>query len=131
MSLVLVAEDDVVSRLLISETVKKMGHVPIKAGNGKTAFEFLEENPDEIKVIITDLMMPEMDGYELIRKINDDTRYKSIPIIVQSAYLGVKAAAKLLEEGIEYIMPKPINTKDLEHYLDMLLKEEPSSIHPN
>ncbi|MBN2526218.1 MAG: response regulator [Deltaproteobacteria bacterium] len=129
MSLVLVAEDDVVSRLLISETIKKLGHVPIKAGNGKTAFEFLEENPDDIKVIVTDLMMPEMDGYQLIRKINEDSRYKNIPIIVQSAYLGVKATAKLMEEGIEYVMPKPINTQDLEHYLRILL-DNPDDIQP-
>lgn len=123
MPLILVAEDDGIARLLIVKIIKKLGHVPIEAENGKVAFELLEENFDDIKIIVTDLMMPEMDGYQLIRKINQDSRYKNIPIIVQSAYLGVKATAKLMEEGIEYVIPKPIDTKDLEHYLKLLLKK--------
>lgn len=122
MALVLVVDDDGISRKLISKTVENLGHVPIEAANGNTAFEILEEKTNDIKVIVTDLMMPEMDGYQFIQKIYKDSRYKNIPIIVQSAYLGVKETARLMEDGIEYVIPKPIDTQDLEHYLKILLK---------
>lgn len=121
MALILVAEDEVVSRLVICEIIKKLGHVPLKAGNGQIAYDFLKDNADEIKVIITDLMMPQMDGYQLIEKINSNPQYKSIPIIVQSAYLGVTETAKLMEQGIDYVMTKPVDTADLEDYIKKLL----------
>ena len=77
--------------------------------NGRVAWEILQDNHDGIDLVITDLMMPEMDGHELIVKIREDIKTAKKPIIVQSAYLGVKGTRELMEQGADAVIPKPID----------------------
>jgi CheY-like chemotaxis protein len=109
MGLVLVVEDDTSTMFVICSLVQRMGHIPIRARNGRVAWEILQDNHDGIDLVITDLMMPEMDGHELIVKIREDIKTAKKPIIVQSAYLGVKGTRELMEQGADAVIPKPID----------------------
>ncbi len=117
MGSILIAEDDRVTQLLLNAIVKKLGYTPITASNGRFALEFLEKNHQDVELLITDLMMPEMDGYALIESIRSNEQLSGLPIIVQSAYLGVKETARLMEKNIDYVLPKPIDQKYLMQYI--------------
>jgi len=114
---VLIAEDDATSLEILCQIVVQSENVPIRARNGFLALEILRENPKLIDIVITDLVMPQMDGRDLIQKIRSDARLKHVPILVQSGYLGVYAISELLEAGATEVLPKPVNAQTLLGYL--------------
>ncbi|MCP4677204.1 MAG: response regulator [Deltaproteobacteria bacterium] len=121
MAMVLVVENDISSLVAICAIVQKMGHTPIKALNGRIAWEFLESNHALIDLVITDIQMPDMDGYALIDRIRASKSFADMPIIVQSGYLGVKATRRLMGKNIDCVMPKPIETCFLKDYVNRYL----------
>jgi len=117
MANILVVENDKSSIFVISSIVNSMGHMAIKAKNGRMAWEFLQENHKIVDLIITDLKMPELTGEELIARIRENNEMTKIPIIVQSAYLGVRGSVELLDKGVNEIIPKPIDGDTLKEYI--------------
>lgn len=117
MANILVAEDDPISQKLICTVIEKMGHVPVRCRNGRLAFEILEDNPVLFALVITDIMMPELDGHGLLKKIREHKVLNQLPIIVQSAYLGVQATAEMIEQGASAVLHKPIDTDLLREYI--------------
>ena len=106
---VLFADDSSVARGQISRTLKKMGVKYISAVNGQDAWVKLNEIADrtaaeggavtdQVQLILTDIEMPEMDGYVLTRKVKDDARFKDIPIIMHSSLSA--EANQHLGEGV-------------------------------
>jgi len=67
---VLIAEDDAVSRTVLEKTVEKLGHECLAAEDGRIAWRTYQDTP-EVDVIISDWMMPNMDGLELCRKVRE------------------------------------------------------------
>ncbi len=75
------------------------------ARDGQEAFEYYEENKDDIELIVTDLNMPIMDGFELIKKIRSTN--SETPIIVCSANIQEKTLTKVKELGANDLIAKP------------------------
>lgn len=111
------ADDSSVARNQISKTLDAMGVKYVSAINGKQAWDMLlklaiqSENQkvplkDSIQVILTDVEMPEMDGYMLTRKIKADARFKGIPVLMHSSLSG--DSNKLLGQavGVDEYIPK-------------------------
>ena len=117
MALILIAEDDPISQKLICTVIEKMGHTPLKCRNGRLAYDVLKDNYENINLVITDIMMPEMDGHALLKKIRENKHMARIPIIVQSAYLGVQATAEMIEQGASAVLHKPLDTDLLKEYI--------------
>ena len=113
MSIILVVEDDRAARTMAVTAIERMGHIPFASPHGKHAYETLKVN-DGIDVVITDIMMPEMDGRQLIQIIREDTSLSGLPIIAMSAVLGPKEISGLLELGATLFMPKPFNVEELQ-----------------
>jgi len=111
---VLIAEDDAVTQKLMYTVISKMGYLPVISPNGRHALETLQCNPD-FALLITDIMMPEMDGRNLIESVRSDANYANIPIIIMSAFVGVKEIAGFLKTGATFFQPKPIDIKKMEH----------------
>lgn len=124
MALILVAEDDPISQKLICTVIAKMNHTPIVCRNGKLAYDVLKDNHERIALIITDIMMPEMDGHALLKKVREKDSMKDLPIIVQSAYLGVQATAEMIEQGASAVLHKPLDTDLLREYIESNLPAE-------
>ena len=113
MNKILIAEDDLVAREVIASMTETIGQVPILSPNGVHAYETLKTNPD-IKMLICDMMMPQMNGTDLIKTLRSTTRFSDLPIIIISSIMGVNDIAGLLDLGATLFQPKPVN-EDLLH----------------
>lgn len=126
---VLVVEDDEDLRAYLVKSFKDKFTV-LQAANGQEAFDkALRFTPD---IILTDVMMPQVDGIGLIRLIRNDHRTSHIPIIVLTAKAGENEEIKALEAGAEDFISKPFSTKSLllkvNNYVRSLSGKKPAEV---
>ena len=88
----------------------------IKAENGKNALQMLELHPD-IHLVLMDIMMPEMDGYEAMKAIRSQVRYKRLPVIALTAKAMKDDKQKCIDAGANDYITKPI---DIERLLSLM-----------
>jgi len=81
---ILVVEDDVATRATVRNTIEKMGLTVAEAANGRQALSWLAENPAPA-LILLDLMMPEMDGFEFLDEFNHNADWRQVPVVVITA----------------------------------------------
>ena len=105
MTQVLLVDDELMNRKVASKILKKEGFEVVEAVDGLEALERLKTH--EIDIILMDLMMPNMDGYEAIKIIKADENLSSIPIIILSALSDKSAILKGLELGANEYLTKP------------------------
>ncbi|MGM0620675.1 MAG: ATP-binding protein [Bacteroidota bacterium] len=117
---VLIAEDQIEIREYIEENLYENYSVK-QAENGVIAFELAAEFiPD---LIVTDLMMPEMDGIELCKKIKTDERTSHIPVIMLTGKSRLKDRLKGLETGADAYLTKPFSMKELKLRISKLIEQ--------
>jgi two-component system chemotaxis response regulator CheB len=114
---VLVVEDDRSSRLLLYKYLMKMNFDTVAVSNGLEAIEELKEK--EYEAVITDWMMPEMDGLELIEYIRKNFKPNPI-IIVITAIASDDAKRRVLNSGADDYLSKPINIMEVKDKLELL-----------
>ncbi len=107
---ILIAEDEQNNIIYLSEILRRTGATILEVKNGKKAVELVEKNMD-ISLILMDLMMPEMDGYEATQRIK--TMRPKLPIIAQTAYAKAREKEKSLEVGCDGYISKPYNPPEL------------------
>lgn len=107
--MILIAEDHVDSREALSALLEAFGFRVVPAVNGAEAVKLARETlPD---LILMDIMMPELDGFEATRQIRDFPDTRDIPIITLTAMDGARSLA--LDAGADDFLPKPINSRKL------------------
>ncbi len=116
MSRILLVEDDIVTRILLQKNLEKNGHDIFACINGLEAYDVLQAG-GSFDIIITDVLMPEMNGTELIDKIKNDTLLNKIPVIIMSGAVSIKDISEYLEHGAKFFLGKPIVTNDLLEYI--------------
>jgi CheY-like chemotaxis protein len=84
----------------------------LTAGTGREAIQTLESTPD-IAIVLMDIMMPEMDGYETMQVIRQNSEFRRLPIIALTAKAMKGDREKCLEAGASEYMAKPVNTDQL------------------
>lgn len=104
---VLITEDEEVNFFYLKTLLKKTEARIIRAKNGKEAVDIIAEHKGEIDLILMDLNMPVMDGYEAMRRIK--SKHPHIPIIAQTAYTLNNDRHKCLKAGFNDYIAKPIN----------------------
>ncbi len=109
---ILVVDDDMRNVYAISSVLEETGMEIIEAKNGLIGVRMVGENPD-IDLVLMDIMMPEMDGYEAIVKIREDSRNKNLPIIALTAKAMRGDRQKCIEAGANDYLAKPVNTEKL------------------
>jgi CheY-like chemotaxis protein len=115
---ILVVDDDVRNVFAMSSALEGKGLEVIYAENGRRALEALRQTPD-IGVILMDIMMPEMDGFEAIKAIRADSRYKAAPIIAVTAKALKEDRERCIRAGASDYLPKPIDTVRLLEAIDV------------
>jgi len=105
---VLIVEDDMRTMFAMVKLLASNGMVPVKAENGQRALEILEQD-DEVQVVLMDMMMPVMDGYEASRRLRADARWSKLPIIALTAKAMKADRAKCIEAGATDYLSKPVD----------------------
>ena len=109
---VLVVDDDVRNIFALSSVLERRGMTVLTAGTGREAISTLEQTP-EVAIVLMDIMMPEMDGYETMQVIRQNPEFHRLPIIALTAKAMKGDREKCLEAGASEYMAKPVNTDQL------------------
>jgi class 3 adenylate cyclase/CheY-like chemotaxis protein len=104
---VLVVDDDQMNRMILSRDLEREGHRVTAVEDGGRALEALRAEPFD--VVLLDVLMPELDGYETLAHIVADEALRHIPVIMVSALDEVESVARCLEMGAQDYLPKPFN----------------------
>jgi CheY-like chemotaxis protein len=117
---VLVVDDDVRNIFALSSVLERRGMAVLTAGTGREAISMLESTPD-IAIVLMDIMMPEMDGYETMQVMRQNPNFRRLPIIALTAKAMKGDREKCLEAGASEYLAKPVNTEQLLSALRMWL----------
>lgn len=108
---ILLVEDDIISRRILSKNLKAANHEVVEAKNGHEALEMLHNHP--IQFVISDWQMPEMDGLELCRQIRNAGFENYIYIVMITARVEKKDLVEVLQAGADDYIPKPVHPEEL------------------
>jgi HAMP domain-containing protein/CheY-like chemotaxis protein/GAF domain-containing protein len=117
---VLVVDDDVRNIFALSSVLERRGMTVLTAETGREAIATLESTPD-VAITLMDIMMPEMDGYETMQVIRQNSAFRRLPIIALTAKAMKGDREKCLEAGASEYLAKPVNTEQLLSALRMWL----------
>jgi two-component system sensor histidine kinase/response regulator len=118
----LVVDDDAANRDVLSRRLKRQGHEVRTANNGRDALQLMRTTPFDI--VLLDIMMPDMDGYEVLGRINGDERLRHIPVIMISAINDVQSVVRCIEAGAADYLAKPFNSTILKARIDACLEKK-------
>jgi HAMP domain-containing protein/CheY-like chemotaxis protein/signal transduction histidine kinase len=109
---VLVVDDDIRNIFALNSLLERHHLHVISATNGQDAIDIIEQTPD-LALVLMDVMMPEMDGYETMRRIRSNAKFRLLPIIALTAKAMKGDREKCLEAGASDYVAKPVNTDQL------------------
>jgi HAMP domain-containing protein/CheY-like chemotaxis protein/signal transduction histidine kinase len=109
---VLVVDDDVRNIFALSSVLERRGMFVLTAGTGREAIATLGSTPD-VAIVLMDIMMPEMDGYETMQVIRQNPAFRRLPIVALTAKAMKGDREKCLEAGASEYLAKPVNTEQL------------------
>ena len=109
---VLIVDDDARNIFALTTVLENQEMEVVSATNGRQAIEIIKQQP-ELAVVLMDIMMPEMDGYETMREIRKDQRFRTLPILALTAKAMKGDREKCLEAGASDYIAKPVDTDQL------------------
>ena len=116
----LLVDDDARNIFALSSVLERRGMTVLTATTGNEAIELIEKTPS-LAIVLMDIMMPEMDGYQTMEKIRQNRAYRRLPIIALTAKAMKGDREKCLEAGASDYLAKPVNTEQLLSALRMWL----------
>ncbi|HEY9465887.1 MAG TPA: response regulator, partial [Vicinamibacterales bacterium] len=117
---VLVVDDDIRNIFALSSVLERRGMRVFTANTGNEAIQLLEATP-ELSIVLMDIMMPEMDGYQTMQKIRENPAFRRLPIVALTAKAMKGDREKCFEAGASDYLAKPVNTEQLLSALRMWL----------
>lgn len=124
---ILVADDEDRNLRLMEAILLPLGYDIVLVHDGKEALEKIQETP--VDVILLDIMMPEMDGFEVARRLKSDNETKIIPIVMVTALQEVGDRIKALEAGADDFLTKPVDKTEVRARVASLLKVKAYNDH--
>src|SRR5512135_2503876 len=118
----LVVDDDGVNRMVLGRYLQQLGHAVTYAVNGRQAVDMLHAQPFEM--VLLDIEMPEMNGYQVLEHVSSDDRLRDIPIIVTSALDEMDSVVKCIQLGAEDYLTKPVDQVLLKARIDASLEKK-------
>jgi two-component system, cell cycle response regulator len=104
---ILVVDDDRINRMILSRELEREGHTVATVDDGRRALEALRRGPFDI--VLLDVLMPELDGYQTLAQIERDERLRHIPVIMVSALEEIESVVRCIELGAADYLPKPFD----------------------
>lgn len=115
----LVVDDDRSTLLIVGKALESMGIAPILCSNPLHVAQIVADN--QIDILITDFQMPEMNGAELVQQMDSLHPNEERATIMTSGVISLPQINKLLENGVDYFIPKPVNLRELCLYLQRIV----------
>jgi class 3 adenylate cyclase len=106
-SRILVVDDNASNRDLLSRRLQRQGHTVLQAEDGTIALELLEK--EGVDLVLLDLMMPGISGYDVLALLKSDTRFREIPVIMISALTELDSIVRCIEAGADDYLAKPFD----------------------
>jgi len=104
---ILVVDDDRINRLILSRDLEREGHHVTSVEDGSRALEALRA--ERFDLVLLDVLMPELDGYETLARIERDEKLRHVPVIMVSALEDIESVVRCLELGAADYLPKPFD----------------------
>ena len=120
--IIVVADDDLAIRLFVSEYLEMYGYSVIAAEDGLEALEFVEMYHPHL--LVTDIMMPRMDGYELVRQVRQRPEFRLLPVILLTERKSTEERIRGYELGCDLYLPKPFEINELGAIIRNLLDRQ-------
>jgi two-component system, cell cycle response regulator len=122
---ILVVDDSPVNRVVLTKALTADGHTPLMAEHGLRALELLRSKDEPgVDIVLLDLEMPELDGYETLARIKADDDLRHLPVIVISSVDELDSVVRCIEIGAADYLPKPFNAALLRARLNASLAEK-------
>ncbi|MDD3194046.1 MAG: EAL domain-containing protein [Oscillospiraceae bacterium] len=118
----LIAEDSKVNRKILKRILEAEGYDTLEAENGQIALDLLQSGKYEISLVLLDLTMPVMNGYELLAKMKESGLLTSVPVIVTTGSEKGMAEIRSLECGASDFIAKPYNAEIIIHRVESILR---------
>ena len=113
-ALALIVDDSAVNRKVLARHLESLEIASREAGNGREALEILRSGGSDVGVVLLDIVMPEMDGYETLAAIKADEALRHLPVIMISGVEELESVVRCIELGATDYLPKPFNPSILE-----------------
>jgi len=123
---VLAVDDSADNRDLLARYLTREGHAALPAASGAEALALLERNP--VDLVLLDLIMPGMDGGEVLRRIKDNDAWRAIPVIVISGRQDMEGIISCIEAGADDYLAKPFSFAELQARLEAMLRRRPADV---
>lgn len=108
---IMVVDDEIINLRLVSRLLEIEGYEVISAQNGEAALRLIGQSPPDLAFL--DVMMPDMDGYELCRRLRQNPKTAGIPIVMLTATVDENDRLKGIEAGADDCLPKPFDLEML------------------
>jgi adenylate cyclase len=119
---ILVVDDNRLNRSLLARHLERRGHTVALADQGRQALDMIGE--DRYDLVLLDVLMPEMDGYEVLQRIKGDPDWRNIPVIMISALEEMDSVVRCIELGAEDYLPKPFDPVLLKARINACLEKK-------
>lgn len=127
MPTILVSDDDLTTLTVIERSLSRQGYSVIRSSNGLRTWQILEDNP-HIDLVISDVIMPDLDGRDFVAKVRRDHRFANLPVVMISGIVSLREINDLLLHGASRFIPKPVPHSELMHTLEVLLGNVQDSV---
>lgn len=117
---ILVVDDDLGTRLSISDYLELSGYSVIMADDGQEALSMVEKNHPDL--MVTDIVMPKMNGYELVRRVRQQAEFRLLPVILLTARTKTQERILGYQSGCDLYLPKPFELEELAAAIRNLLE---------
>ena len=116
---ILAVDDNRMSRLKLARTLEGGGYSVSRADGGRTALDMLRSKAFDL--VLLDILMPEVDGFQVLREMKDDTDLQNIPVIVISGLEDMDSVDRCLAAGADEFLSKPVDPTVLQDHVRKLL----------
>ncbi|MDR2613220.1 MAG: response regulator [Deltaproteobacteria bacterium] len=124
---VMVVDDEILNLKLIAAMLKPQGYEVVLAGDGQECLAKVRENPPDL--ILLDIIMPGMNGFEVVQQLKTEERFSQIPVVMVTALQDVNDRVKALEVGADDFLSKPVDRMELRARVRSLLKVKAYNDH--
>jgi two-component system sensor histidine kinase/response regulator len=120
----LVVDDEAANRDVLSRRLERQGHTVVTASNGNQTLDLMRDRPFDL--VLLDIMMPDTDGYEVLRRLKSDDQLQHIPVVMISAIDELQSVVRCIAAGAEDYLAKPFNPTLLQARIGACLEKKRS-----